>query len=106
EASAESLERLRGGVVLDDGEKTRPAKVRLLEPATPGKHTWIEIAIREGRNRQVRRMAEAIGHPVLKLSRVAYGPITAAGMRPGDVRPLRADELEALRAQGGLRSAA
>jgi pseudouridine synthase len=86
----------------DDGRKTRPATVRWL--AETGRNTWLEIAIKEGRNRQIHRMAEAIGHPLLKLSRVGYGPISVGEMKPGEWRALRPSEVEALRELAGART--
>jgi 23S rRNA pseudouridine2605 synthase len=96
--SEEALDRLREGVVLDDGVRTRPAEVMRVLQTDEGGHTWVQITIRQGLNRQIHRMADAIGHPVLKLSRVAYGPITAEGLRPGEWRDLEASEVDALRA--------
>lgn len=91
----EELELLRRGVRLDDGTCTQPAKVRLL--GSTSKHTWIEVTIKEGKNRQIHRMAEAIDHFVLKLTRVGYGPITLEGLNPGDIRPLKPSEIKALK---------
>jgi 23S rRNA pseudouridine2605 synthase len=81
--------RLRGGVKLDDGP-TAPAKVRRVSPRV------LEITIREGRNRQVRRMAEAIGNEVVDLERVAFGPLKLGELPRGQARKLRAAELRRL----------
>lgn len=90
EPSEEALERLRRGVELEDG-MTHPAAVRSVRPGL------LEITIHEGRNRQVRRMCAAIGHPVRTLHRNRYGPLTVDGLAPGAWRPVAGDELEALR---------
>jgi 23S rRNA pseudouridine2605 synthase len=84
-----ALRQLRQGVDLDDG-RTAPAKVSLV-----GDHT-LRIAIHEGRNRQVRRMAEAIGHPVRRLVRVRIGPLSDRRLAPGGWRPLTQAEVRAL----------
>ena len=91
-----ALAALRSGVQLNDGP-TLPARARLLEPApavwerTPPIRerkaiptAWIELIIREGRNRQVRRMTAAVGYPPLRLIRAAIGPHTLEGLAPGD----------------------
>jgi 23S rRNA pseudouridine2605 synthase len=88
--SEASLRALREGVELDDGP-TAPAKVRRLASAR------IEITIGEGRNRQVRRMCEAIGHRVTALERVAFGPLRLAGLEQGAYRRLSPAEVERLR---------
>jgi 23S rRNA pseudouridine2605 synthase len=88
---ATALEALRRGVPLD-GSPTAPARVRRL------RGNLIELTIHEGRNRQVRRMFEAVGHPVLELERTAFGPLRLGGLRPGAHRRLRAGEVEHLRA--------
>ena len=85
------LQRLRDGVDLDDG-LTAPARVRRMG------ENLIELTIREGRNRQVRRMCEAVGHPVLQLQRVGFGPLRLDGLKPGAHRRLSAAEVERLRA--------
>jgi pseudouridine synthase len=89
-----TLSRLRSGVVLD-GRRTAPAKVRKV--SSTGKNTWLEITIKEGRNRQVRRMCAAVGHPVSKLKRTRYGPIALADLKPGSFRRLTASQLDGLR---------
>jgi pseudouridine synthase len=97
--SKRSLQALRRGVELDDGP-ARPARVTLLSP--PGRESLLEITIREGRNRIVRRMLEAVGHPVRALERVAFGPLELGRLRPGDSRRVRPRELEELRRRAGL----
>ena len=84
-----SIRRLREGVALDDGP-TAPAKVSLV-----GDHT-LRITIHEGRNRQVRRMCDAVGHPVRRLVRVRIGSLADRRLAPGEWRELTQDELRAL----------
>jgi 23S rRNA pseudouridine2605 synthase len=84
---------LRAGVELDDGP-TAPAQVRKLRPDT------LEITIHEGRKRQVRRMCEAVGHPVNGLERVAFGQLKLGKLKPGDYRRLTRAEAEALASVG------
>jgi 23S rRNA pseudouridine2605 synthase len=84
-----ALARLRDGVQLDDGP-TAPARVQRIAP------NEIELTISEGRNRQVRRMCEAVGHPVRELRRVAFGPLRLGRLAPGAHRRLSAAELERL----------
>jgi 23S rRNA pseudouridine2605 synthase len=87
------LRRLAGGVELDDG-RTAPAEVRRV-----GEHE-IEIVLREGRNRQVRRMAEAVGNEVVALRRVRFGPVELGSLAEGEARPLTAAEVAGLRESG------
>lgn len=87
-----ALRELRAGVELDDG-RTLPATVSQPRPGV------LEITLREGRKRQVRRMCDAVGHPVVKLERIAYGPLKLGGLKPGDHRRLGAAEVAALRGQ-------
>jgi 23S rRNA pseudouridine2605 synthase len=88
--SQRALEALRRGVELEDG-KTAPARVRQPRPGV------LEITIREGRKRQVRRMCEAVGHRVVELQRVAFGPLGLRGLEPGQSRRLSRAEVERLR---------
>jgi 23S rRNA pseudouridine2605 synthase len=87
----QTLDALRAGVPLEDSP-TAPARVRRV------RGNLIELTIHEGRNRQVRRMCEALGHPVLTLERVAFGPLRLGELQPGGYRRLRAAEVERLRA--------
>jgi 23S rRNA pseudouridine2605 synthase len=92
------LDRLREGVSLDDG-LTAPARAKALRL---GPTSYCEIAIREGRKRQVRRMFSAIGHPVLELHRVSFGPVALGDLRQAAWRPLTDDEVRALRMCVGI----
>jgi pseudouridine synthase len=91
--SDEQIDRLRGGIELSDGP-TRPAEVKRLRDT--GKHTFLEMTITEGRNRQVRRMVDAVGSKVLKLVRVAIGPVRIGDLEIGKWRPLTEAEVRAL----------
>jgi 23S rRNA pseudouridine2605 synthase len=91
--SDEDLDRLRAGVVLSDGP-TRPAVV--VRQRDSGAHTYLEMTITEGRNRQVRRMIEAVGSRVLKLVRVAIGPLVIGKLAIGKHRALTPAELAVL----------
>jgi 23S rRNA pseudouridine2605 synthase len=95
--SDEQIARLRGGIELSDGP-TRPALAQRLRDS--GKYTHIQITIGEGRNRQVRRMVEAIGSKVLKLTRVAIGPVRIGDLPIGKWRPLTEQEVRALGGAG------
>ena len=85
-----ALRRLREGVELDDG-RSGPARVRQLEPGL------LEVTITEGRKRQVRRMCEAVGHPVEELERVAFGPLRLGSLAAGEARLVTPAEVERLR---------
>ena len=91
--SEAALDRLRSGVVLDDGP-TQPAEVRLA--GRKGKNAYVEIIIHEGRKRQVKRMCEAIGHPVLQLHRASFGPLELGDLPEGKYRVLSEQEVAAL----------
>lgn len=88
-----ALRALREGVELDDG-RTAPAKVRKLSS------NHVELTIHEGRKRQVKRMLEAVGHPVRTLERVAFGPLRLGALEPGEARKLTPAEIERLRGLG------
>lgn len=88
-----ALRALRAGVELQDGP-TAPARVRVIEPDT------LELTIIEGRNRQVRRMCEAVGHPVRSLERVRFGPLELGRLKPGHHRRLTESEVAALARAG------
>ncbi len=89
----EDRARLQQGVVLDDGP-TAPA--RLSRVRLSGQHTWFEITIHEGRNRQVRRMCEAIGYPVSRLKRIRLAFLDLGELAPGEFRLLNKDEVKRL----------
>ena len=93
------LDRLRRGVVID-GRRTGPADVGVVHTGRGKRQgqTLLSIAIREGRNRQVRRMCEAVGHPVDTLTRVRFGSIADRRLKPGRFRDLTPQELRRLRA--------
>jgi 23S rRNA pseudouridine2457 synthase len=103
-----AITQLCQGVVLG-GKRTRPAQVRLLdtEPPLPERPVpirfrknvptaWLEIAIHEGLNRQVRRMTAAVGHPTLRLVRIAIGPIRLGDLNLGEWRALEEDEIKSI----------
>ena len=92
------LRRLASGIEID-GRPTAPAEVRMLHAGAAGRSSeaLVRIVIREGRNRQVRRMFDAIGHPVRRLRRTRLGPIGLRGLRPGAARDLTPAEVGALR---------
>ena len=98
--SEELLEQLRAGVMLSDGP-TQPAEVKRLRDS--GKYSFIEITVREGRNRQVRRMIEAVGSKVLKLVRTAVGPLRIEDLQSGKYRQLSPREVQQLTAAGSRR---
>ena len=100
-ASAATVRKLRDGVQLDDG-MTLPARVEPLERRHPG-GTWLTIELTEGRNRQIRRMGEAVGHPVMRLHRARYAGLSVRGMAPGKWRPITRAEWHRLGQMVGLK---
>lgn len=110
----EALDRLRKGVVIE-GKKTKSAEVTRLhrEPDVPPRPVpirfrknvptaWLEITLREGRNRQVRKMTAAVGHPTLRLIRTHIANLSIEGLEPGSFRALTPQEVAALRSYLGL----
>ncbi len=94
----EQIERLRKGVRLEDG-MTAPAWVKRIREAE--NNSWVEITIHEGRNRQVRRMMEAVGHPVLRLKRVSVNGLRLGELMPGELRSLTPTEIETVMREAG-----
>ena len=96
---ARALKALERGVELDDGP-TAPAEARLVSRGRA--HSLVEVTLTEGRNRQVRRMLEGVGHPVRRLVRTGIGPLMLGRLKPGTVRRLKPDEVRALYRAAGL----
>lgn len=109
-----AIDQLSKGVTIQ-GEKTKPAEVRLLEaepdipPRTPTIRyrknvptAWIEITLWEGRNRQIRKMTAAVGHPALRLIRTAIGELSLGALKPGESRRLSEKEVKKLRFSAGM----
>ena len=96
---ADAPARLRKGVELQDG-LAKPVRVRVVAGA--GRRRMIEVVLVEGRNREVRRLLEAVGAPVRRLVRTAVGPIRLTGLAPGEFRALRPDEIRGLYRATGL----
>lgn len=97
-ASDDIADRLAAGVEMKRGDFAQPESVRRLEDR--GKYTWLEITLTEGKNREVRRMIEAVGFKVLKLVRTRIGPLKLEGLEVGQYRTLTAAEIAAIRAAG------
>lgn len=94
-ATEEQVVKMSSGVVLDDGVKTQPAVIHVVVDE-PGR-TVLEITLHEGRNRQIRRMCEAVGLEVIRLKRSAEGPVKLGMLQPGEYRELKKSEISALR---------
>jgi len=93
--SDEVIARLNSGVEMKRGDFAQPVSVRRREDR--GKYTWLDVVLTEGKNREVRRMLEAVGYVVLKLVRTRIGPLTLEGLQVGKWRDLTAAELASLR---------
>jgi 23S rRNA pseudouridine2605 synthase len=99
-----ALERLRRGVVIE-GRKTSPAEVELCHAAADGRSAVLRMTLHEGRNRQIRKMGDAVGHPVSALVRVRIAHLSVKGMQPGECRKLGQKDVDRLRALVGLSGA-
>ncbi len=97
--SDEDLEKWTQSIVID-GRPTRPAEVRLLR--LEGDKSWLEIVLREGKNRQIHRLGEATGFAVMRLARTSFAGVTSEGLRPGEWRHMTFDELKTLKRDFGV----
>lgn len=95
----EQLTDLSAGVVLDDGDKTQPARVEV--EVNTRERSVLRMTIFEGKNRQIRRMCEAVGLEVVRLRRTSIGPVKLGMLKPGAWRDLKPEEIRALREAGG-----
>lgn len=93
--TAVAINKLRRGVLLEDGFKTAPADIKELKPTD--KNGWYQVTLHEGHNQQIRKMFDTIGHSVVKLKRIAIGPITDPYLRVGESRPLTSEEVASFR---------
>lgn len=93
--SERELDRVRRGVVLERGQRTRPAEVEVEGPA--GSNTWLRVALVEGKQNQIKRMFARVGHPVRKLRRLSIGPVGLGKLAPGELRELSEREVRRLR---------
>lgn len=92
-----AINKLRRGVLLEDGFKTAPAQIKELTPTD--KNGWYEVTLYEGHNQQIRKMFDTIGHSVVKLKRTAIGPIADKYLKVGESRPLTQKEIEQIGSQ-------
>lgn len=99
EITSEEIRKLEKGVVLEDGFRTSPAEVRLVSMKSG--NSKIEITIYEGKNHQVRRMAKAVGHPVLRLKRIQEGGLRLGTLKEGEYRILSEKEIRDLKREAG-----
>ena len=98
--AVEALEKLRKGIWLD-ARRTLPLTIKRI-PSRETKHSWLEVRMTEGRKNQLREMFFRIEHPVIKLKRTAMGPVSLGKLKPGQLRPLTEEEIDALRSHAGL----
>ena len=90
----DAIERLRRGIRLEDGERTAPAEIKKIDESKT--NAWYEVVLHEGRNQQIRRMFDAIGHSVLKLRRVRIGTLADERLAPKQWRQLAPAEVDRL----------
>ncbi|MBX3293965.1 MAG: rRNA pseudouridine synthase [Acidobacteria bacterium] len=90
-----AINKLRRGIMLDDGFKTAPADIRELK--TTGNNAWFEVTLHEGHNQQIRKMFDAVGNSVVKLRRIRIGNVSAPELRTGRWRDLTKEELRSLK---------
>ncbi|MFH1092468.1 MAG: pseudouridine synthase [Pseudomonadota bacterium] len=96
----EALDRLGGGELKLGDRHAAPAEVEVLKKGTD--RAWLTMTLFEGRHHQIKRMCSQVGHPVLKLKRTAYGPLTLGRLKSGGWRRLRPEEIKALKAAAGM----
>lgn len=89
------IENLSRGVKLTDGKAKAEASIL----SADDKSSWVEVTVLEGRNRLVRRLFDAVGHPVMKLNRVSHGPVRLGKLKPGDIRRLTTEEYRTLKSR-------
>jgi pseudouridine synthase len=94
--NAEQFKRLTEGILLEDG-MAKAVSAERIRITPEGGHLWFELVLTEGKNREVRRMCEAIGHPVTRLIRSRFGPVNVDDLRPGEYKVLSKNELKTLR---------
>ena len=92
--SDKAINRLRGGISIGEGERTAPVELRKLRRSES--NAWFEVVLHEGKNQQIRRMFDAVGHSVLKLARTRIGPVTDERLRAGEWRTLTPAEVKRL----------
>ena len=93
----EEVKKLEEGVVIDGEYTTKPAKVKILKTDEEKNISRLEITIHEGKNRQVKKMFESVGHPVKRLHRISVGCVNLKGLRPGEYRRLKPQEVKDLK---------
>jgi pseudouridine synthase len=92
--SDKAIDRLRRGITIDEGERAAPVEIRKVRRSES--NAWFEVVLHEGRNQQIRRMFDAIGHSVVKLARTQIGPVTDERLRAGQWRSLTTLEVKKL----------